>query len=146
MKVKGFWEAVINYFKKETGSTRGYDLTLRKWKNKVRPRIGCFCAIINIIQENHESGSNDLDVYHKACAEYKMIYRHDFTLGHCHKILKDHQASGGFNLNDEADKYEEAEHRPLGRDAAKAKKKSSVSSREGSSSFVDLVTSKTLAF
>ncbi|GJV12000.1 hypothetical protein Tco_1353541 [Tanacetum coccineum] len=25
MKVKGFWEAVINYFKKETGSTRGDD-------------------------------------------------------------------------------------------------------------------------
>ncbi|GKA15533.1 hypothetical protein Tco_0695280, partial [Tanacetum coccineum] len=34
--------------------------------------------------------------------------------------------SGGFNLNDEADEYEQArEHRPLGRDAAKAKKKSS---------------------
>nr|GEW70515.1 RNA-directed DNA polymerase, eukaryota [Tanacetum cinerariifolium] len=32
-------------------------------------------------------------------------------------------ASGGFNLNDEADKYEDArEHRPLGRDAAKARR------------------------
>ncbi|GJX72308.1 ABC transporter G family member 7 isoform X2 [Tanacetum coccineum] len=142
MKVKGFWEAVINYFEKETGSTRG--------------------------------GSNDLDVYHKACAEYKMMYRHDFTLGHCYNILKYHQgwleiempnfykttkgrkksktsettsgsASGGFNLNDEADEYEEArEHRPLGRDAAKAKKKSFASSREGSSLFVDLVADKYL--
>nr|GEW17230.1 ABC transporter G family member 7 isoform X2 [Tanacetum cinerariifolium] len=111
MKVKGFCEAVINYFKKETGSTIG--------------------------------GSNDLDLYHKACAQYKMIYMHDFTLGNCYNILKDHQgwleiempnfykntkgrkksktseitsglASGGFNLNDEAEEYEEArEHRPL---------------------------------
>ncbi|GJU31127.1 hypothetical protein Tco_1174716 [Tanacetum coccineum] len=126
-------------------------------------------------KDNHESGSNDLDVYQKACAEYKMIYKHDFTLGHCYNILKNHQgrleiempaffkntkgrkksktlettygsASGGFNLNDEADEYvEEArEHRPLGRDASKAKKKSSASSREGSSSFVDLVADKYL--
>nr|GEZ46394.1 hypothetical protein [Tanacetum cinerariifolium] len=80
MKVKGFWEAIIKYFKKETRSTRG----------------------------------------------------HDFTLGHCYNILKDHQ-----------DEYEEArEHRPLGCDNVKAKKKSSVSSREGSSSFVGLVADK----
>nr|GEV46839.1 hypothetical protein [Tanacetum cinerariifolium] len=68
MNVKRFWEAVINYFKKETGSTRGYDSILSKWKNKVRPRIGCFCTIINNIHDNHESDSNDLDVYQKACA------------------------------------------------------------------------------
>ncbi|GJR60173.1 hypothetical protein Tco_1502335 [Tanacetum coccineum] len=38
--------------------------------------------------------------------------------------------SSGFNLNDEADEYEDArEHRPLGHDAANAKKKSSASSR-----------------
>ncbi|GKC09641.1 hypothetical protein Tco_1001251, partial [Tanacetum coccineum] len=54
-------------------------------------------------------------------------------------------ASGGFNLKDEADEYEEArEHRPLGRDAAKAKKKSSASSREGSFLFVDPVADKYL--
>ncbi|GKE52999.1 hypothetical protein Tco_1488155 [Tanacetum coccineum] len=134
MKVKGFWEAVINYFKKENGLTRGYDSILSKWKNRVRPSIGCFCAIINIIQENHESGSNDLDVFHKAWA--KKSKTSETTSG---------SASGGFNLNDEADKYEEArEHRPLGRDAAKAKKKSSASSREGSSSFVNLVADKYL--
>nr|GEV33071.1 hypothetical protein [Tanacetum cinerariifolium] len=103
-----------------------------------------------------------------------MICMHDFRLGHCYNILKDHQGwleiemsnfyknakgrkisktsettygstSGGFNLNDEADKYEEAqEHRPLGRGAAKAKKKSTASSREGSSLFVDLVAYKYL--
>ncbi|GJX24138.1 hypothetical protein Tco_0228583 [Tanacetum coccineum] len=54
-------------------------------------------------------------------------------------------ASGGFNLNDEADEYEEArEHRPLGHDAAKAKNKSFASSRGGSYSFVDLVADKYL--
>ncbi|GJV38489.1 hypothetical protein Tco_1410966 [Tanacetum coccineum] len=134
MKAKGFWEAVIKYFKKETGSTRGYDSILSKWKNRVIPRIGCFCVIINIIEENHKSGSIDLNVYQKACAEYKLIYRHDFTLENCYNILKDHQgwldvemfafykntkgrkksktsettsgsASGGFNLNNEADEY-----------------------------------------
>ncbi|GKC92121.1 hypothetical protein Tco_1157563 [Tanacetum coccineum] len=47
----------------------------------------------------------------------------------------------GFNLNDEADESEEEtqEHRPMSRD--RAKKKSSASSREGSS-FVDLVADK----
>nr|GFB39477.1 hypothetical protein [Tanacetum cinerariifolium] len=80
---------------------------------------------------SHESGTNDLDVYHKACAEYKMMYKQDFTLEHCYNILKDHpgwkdvempafyntqgrkksktsettsgSASGGLNLNEEAD-------------------------------------------
>nr|GEW14065.1 hypothetical protein [Tanacetum cinerariifolium] len=80
MKDKGFWEAVIKCFEMETGSTRGYDSILSKWKNMVRPRIGRFCAIINIIEENHESGSCDLDVYQKACAQYKLMYKHDFTL------------------------------------------------------------------
>nr|GEW30503.1 hypothetical protein [Tanacetum cinerariifolium] len=50
-------------------------------------------------------------------------------------------ASGGFNLNNKADEYEEEaqEHRPIGHDRSKAKKKSSAFSREGSSSFVDLI-------
>ncbi|GKF83952.1 hypothetical protein Tco_0248850 [Tanacetum coccineum] len=30
MKMKGFWEAVIKYFEKETGSTRGYGSILSK--------------------------------------------------------------------------------------------------------------------
>ncbi|GJZ28809.1 hypothetical protein Tco_0573456, partial [Tanacetum coccineum] len=50
-------------------------------------------------------------------------------------------APGGFNLNNEAGESEEEtqEQRPMGRD--QAKKKSSASSREGSS-FVDLVADK----
>ncbi|GKD60402.1 hypothetical protein Tco_1297911 [Tanacetum coccineum] len=103
MKSKGFWDVVIRYFEKETGSSRGYDSIVSKWKNKVRLRISAFCAIINNVEENHESGTNDLDVYHKACVEYKMMYKQDFTLEHCYNILKDHSASGGLNLNEEAD-------------------------------------------
>ncbi|GKB22643.1 secoisolariciresinol dehydrogenase-like protein, partial [Tanacetum coccineum] len=55
-------------------------------------------------------------------------------------------ASGGFNLNNEAGEFEEQaqEDRPMGRDRSKAKKKSPASSREGSSSFVDLVADKYL--
>ncbi|GJZ00357.1 retrotransposon protein, putative, ty3-gypsy subclass [Tanacetum coccineum] len=146
MKAKGFWKAVI--------------------------RIGAFCAIIKNIKANHESGTNDFDVYHKACAEYKMIYKGDFTLEHCYNISKDHpgwkdvempyfyqtqgrkksktskttsgSASGGLNLNEEADEAmeETQEFRPMGRDRAKAKKKEAGSSREGASSFVDLVADK----
>ncbi|GJZ24334.1 retrotransposon protein, putative, ty3-gypsy subclass [Tanacetum coccineum] len=132
------------YFEKETGSSRA----------------------------NHESGINDLDVYHKACVEYKMIYTGDFTLEHCYNILKDHpgwkavempsfyqsqgrkksktsettsgSASGGLNLNEEVDEAveETQEFRPMGRDRAKAKKKAVGSSRGGSSSFVNLVADK----
>nr|GEX10156.1 hypothetical protein [Tanacetum cinerariifolium] len=117
-EAKGFWEAVIRYFEKETGSSRA----------------------------SHESGTNDLDVYHKACAEYKMIYKGDFTLEHCYNILKDQpdwkdvempyfyqtqgqkksetsettsgSASGGLNLNEEAGEAvkETQEFRPMGRD------------------------------
>ncbi|GKA89542.1 hypothetical protein Tco_0811354 [Tanacetum coccineum] len=55
-------------------------------------------------------------------------------------------ASGCFNLNNKANEYEEEarEHRPMGHDALKAKKKSPASSREGSSSFVDFVAEKYL--
>ncbi|GJY38578.1 retrovirus-related pol polyprotein from transposon TNT 1-94 [Tanacetum coccineum] len=94
------------------------------------------------------------------------MYGHDFTMETCWNILKDHQAwlevemasfyknikgrkkfktfettsgsaPGGFNLNDEVDESEKEtqEQRPIGRD--RAKKKSSASSRDGSS-FVDL--------
>ncbi|GJV74596.1 hypothetical protein Tco_1506180 [Tanacetum coccineum] len=131
MKTKGFWDAVIMYFENETGSSIGYDSILNKWKNRVRPRIDAFCAIINNVEDNHESGSDDLDVFQKACAEYKMIYRQDFMLEHCYNILKDHQA-------DETEE-ETQEVRPAGRDQSKAKKKSAASSRGKSSSFVDLV-------
>ncbi|GKC42904.1 retrovirus-related pol polyprotein from transposon TNT 1-94 [Tanacetum coccineum] len=53
-------------------------------------------------------------------------------------------ASGGFSLSNEADEFEEEtqEQRLMGRDRSKAKKKSSASSREGSSSFVDLIADK----
>nr|GEZ75866.1 hypothetical protein [Tanacetum cinerariifolium] len=53
-------------------------------------------------------------------------------------------ASGGLNLNEEADEAveETQEFRPIGRDRAKAKKKAAGSSRGGSSSFVDLVADK----
>ncbi|GKA99223.1 ribonuclease H-like domain-containing protein [Tanacetum coccineum] len=151
MKSKGFWDAVMKYFERETGSVRGYDSILSKWKNRVRPRIGQFCAIINKIEQNHKSGSNDLNVYQKAYVEYKLMYKHDFTLEACWNILKDSEttsglASGGFNLNNKADEFEKEtqEHRPMGRDHSKAKNKSSTSSREGSSSFVDLVDDKFL--
>ncbi|GJZ37684.1 hypothetical protein Tco_0583875 [Tanacetum coccineum] len=90
MKAKGFWKAVIRYFEQETGSTKGYDSIVSKWKNRVHPKIGVFCAIIKNIEANHENGTNDLDVYQKACAEFKMIYRSDFNLEHCYNILKDH--------------------------------------------------------
>ncbi|GJX48047.1 hypothetical protein Tco_0273237 [Tanacetum coccineum] len=109
MKAKGFGDAVIKYFTKETGSVRGYDSILSKWKNRVRPRIGRFCAIINNIEDNHESGA-------------KKSKTSETTSG---------SESGGFNLNNEADEFEEEtqEHRPMGRDRSKANKQSSTSSR-----------------
>ncbi|GJX93467.1 retrotransposon protein, putative, ty3-gypsy subclass [Tanacetum coccineum] len=117
MKTSGFWDAVITYFEKETGSTRA----------------------------NHESGTRTSMVYQKRLLvwNYKMIYKQDFTLEHCYNVLKDHQgwiqiempnfyttqrrkksktsettsgsASGGIDLNDEADEETE-ELRPMGRD------------------------------
>ncbi|GKG30145.1 hypothetical protein Tco_0420043, partial [Tanacetum coccineum] len=80
MKSKGFWLKVIEYFEKETGSNRGYDSILSKWKNRVRPRIGAFCAIFDNVQRRNESGSCDLTVYQKACVEYVVEYDHDFSL------------------------------------------------------------------
>ncbi|GJU06460.1 RNA-directed DNA polymerase, eukaryota, reverse transcriptase zinc-binding domain protein [Tanacetum coccineum] len=123
MKTRGFWDAVITYFKKETGSTRGYDSIVSKWKNRVRPRIDAFCTIIHNVEANHESGTNDLDGRKKSKTSKT-------TSG----------SSGGINLNDEADEAveETQEVRPMGRDQSKAKKKSVGSSRGGSSSFVDL--------
>nr|GEX75370.1 hypothetical protein [Tanacetum cinerariifolium] len=76
MKTRGFWDAVITYFEKETGSTRVYDSIVNKWKNRVVSIIGAFCAIIHNVKTNHESDTNDLDVYHKAGAEYKRKKKH----------------------------------------------------------------------
>ncbi|GKA56885.1 hypothetical protein Tco_0755957 [Tanacetum coccineum] len=118
MKSKGFWYAVIRYFEKETSSSRGYDSIVSKWKNRVRPRIGAFCAIINNVEVNHESGTNDLDGRKKSKTSETTS----------------RSASGGLNLNEEADEAVE----PIGRDRAKAKKKAAGSSRGGSSSLVDL--------
>ncbi|GKA24708.1 hypothetical protein Tco_0710741, partial [Tanacetum coccineum] len=128
MKSKGFWDAVISYFEKETGSSRGYDSIFSKWKNNVRPTIGAFCAIINNVETNHESGTNDLDGRKKSKTS-------ETTSG---------STSGGLSLNEEADEAveETQEFRPMGRDRAKAKKKAVGSSRGGSSSFVDLVADK----
>ncbi|GJW75058.1 hypothetical protein Tco_0134428 [Tanacetum coccineum] len=93
-----------------------------------RPRIGAFCTIINNVEENHESGTNDLEVYHKACAEYKMMYKQEFTLEHCYNILKDHPRWKGVEM-------------PAFYNT-QAKKKAVGSSCGGSSSFVDLVADK----
>ncbi|GJZ20346.1 putative ribonuclease H-like domain-containing protein [Tanacetum coccineum] len=121
MKTKGFWDAIITYFVNETGLSKGYDSIVSKWKNRVRPRIGAFCAIIHNVEENHESGTNDLDVYHKGRKKSKTS---ETTSG---------SASGGFNLNDETDEVveETQELRPMGRDQSKAKKKSAGSSPAG---------------
>ncbi|GJT83778.1 ABC transporter G family member 7 isoform X2 [Tanacetum coccineum] len=121
MKVKGFWEAVINYFKKETGSTRGHDFTLGH----------CY----NILKDHQGWLEIEMPAFYKNTKGRKKSKTSKITSG---------SASGGFNLNDEADEYEKEarEHRPLGRGASKAKKKSSASSRERSSSFVDLAAHK----
>ncbi|GJY10124.1 hypothetical protein Tco_0378309 [Tanacetum coccineum] len=50
MKAKGFWEAIIRYFEKETSSTRGYDSIVSKWKNMVRPKIGAFVPSSKILK------------------------------------------------------------------------------------------------
>ncbi|GJV69596.1 hypothetical protein Tco_1485105 [Tanacetum coccineum] len=55
------------------------------------PNLGCY--------KNHESGTNDLDVYHKACAKYKMIGRKKSKTSE----TTSGSASGGFNSNDEVD-------------------------------------------
>ncbi|GKD43217.1 hypothetical protein Tco_1267862 [Tanacetum coccineum] len=149
MKAKGFWDAVMKYFERETGSVRGYDSILSKWKNRVRPRIGQFCAIINNIEQNHKSGVLE----HSERSPRVVRSRDAFFLPKYKGAKKSKTsettsglASGGFNLNNEADEFEKEtqEHRPMGRDYSKAKNKSSTSSREGSSSFVNLVAEKFL--
>ncbi|GJW48511.1 hypothetical protein Tco_0080157 [Tanacetum coccineum] len=126
MKSKGFWQTVINYFRSKTGSTRGYDLIVSKWKNRVRPTIGGFCAIINSIEQNHEIGLCDLTVTppNRAWTEYvsgspcwnilkEHALRKDMKMPDFYKKTKGQKksktsetnsgsAQGGLNLNDEA--------------------------------------------
>ncbi|GKA24099.1 hypothetical protein Tco_0710132 [Tanacetum coccineum] len=114
MKSKGFWQAVINYFRDETGSTRGYDSIVTNGeirfalelvdvlKSVCRIRIGVrACLYVGFALEHFEGASQ-----------------------------------GGLDLNDKAvESVEETqEERPIGHD--RAKKKSFASSRDGSS-FVD---------
>nr|GEY37993.1 hypothetical protein [Tanacetum cinerariifolium] len=104
----------------------------------VRPRIGAFCAIIHNVEANHESD-------HQSWIQIEMP--NFYTIQRRKKSKTSETTSGsesgGIDLNDEADEETE-ELRPMGRDRAKAKKKSAGSSRAGSSSFVDLVADKFL--
>ncbi|GJV09542.1 retrotransposon protein, putative, ty3-gypsy subclass [Tanacetum coccineum] len=43
-------------------------------------------------KESNKSGSFDITVYQKACAEYAVEYDHDCTLEQCWAILRDHYA------------------------------------------------------
>ncbi|GKE94425.1 hypothetical protein Tco_1579280, partial [Tanacetum coccineum] len=159
-----FWLKVTEYFEKETGSNRGYDSILSKWKNRVRPRISAFCAIFNNVQWRNDSGSCDLIVYQKACVEYATEYDHDFSLELCWQILKDHSAwkqvempsfyskqnasskkaktskttscsgQGGLNLNEEANGYGEEVWEVRSIGRDRAKKKTSSSSHSEASS------------
>ncbi|GJR95929.1 hypothetical protein Tco_0268103 [Tanacetum coccineum] len=79
--------------------TRGYNAIPNKWKNRVRPRIGAFCAIINNVERRNESVSRDLTVFQKALAEYEALYDHEFTLEPCWRILKDHAAWKEFEMS-----------------------------------------------
>ena len=47
---------------------------------------------MNKIKDNHGSGESDVDDLSKALRVYCMIYGHDFTLGECWKILRNHDA------------------------------------------------------
>nr|GEZ19962.1 hypothetical protein [Tanacetum cinerariifolium]GEZ33260.1 hypothetical protein [Tanacetum cinerariifolium]GEZ35619.1 hypothetical protein [Tanacetum cinerariifolium] len=121
MKTKGFLEAVIKYFKNKTGSTRGHDFTLE------------YCY--NILKD------------HQGWLEIKMPAFYKNTEGVISlRLLKPPWGQHLVNLNNESDESEEEiqEKQAMGHDRAKAKKKSSDSSREGSSLFVDLVADKFL--
>nr|GEV73839.1 hypothetical protein [Tanacetum cinerariifolium] len=117
-------EEVVTPVKAKKVSKR-YDSILSKWKNKVHPRIGAFCAIFDNVQRRNESGSCDLTVYQKACVEYaadKKAKTSETTSS---------SAQGGLNLNEDADGFKEEvrDVRPIGRDPAK-KKASSFSRSE----------------
>ncbi|GJY80442.1 hypothetical protein Tco_0493193, partial [Tanacetum coccineum] len=54
MKAKGFWEAVIRYFEKKTGSTRGYDSIGRKKSKTSETTSGSASGGINLNDEADE--------------------------------------------------------------------------------------------
>ncbi|GKE53870.1 hypothetical protein Tco_1489026, partial [Tanacetum coccineum] len=66
MKSKGFWQAVINYFRDETGSTRGYDSIVTN--GEIRIRIGVrACLYVGFALEHFEGASQGgLDLNDKA--------------------------------------------------------------------------------
>lgn len=82
---------MITYFEKEVGEGRSYNSITSKWKNRIRPRVGAFCAIYDNCYENFGSGANDLNIYQRACDEYAIMMRHTFHLDHCWEILREHQ-------------------------------------------------------
>jgi hypothetical protein len=83
---KGFWKKVITYFEKEVGEGRSYNSITSKWKNRIRPIVGAFCAIYDNCYTNFGSGENDLNIYQRACKEYEIMMKHAFHLEHCWEI------------------------------------------------------------
>ncbi|GKC32046.1 hypothetical protein Tco_1039340 [Tanacetum coccineum] len=92
MKSRGFWLKVIEYFEIETGSNRGYDAILSKWKKSVRPRIDAFCVIL--IMSTWKQVEMPLFCSKQNSGSKKA--KTSETTG---------SAQGGLNLNEEADGY-----------------------------------------
>ncbi|GKD56037.1 hypothetical protein Tco_1289424 [Tanacetum coccineum] len=89
MKAKDFEKMLLGTLKMKLVQQEVMTRLLANGKIGVRPRIGVFCAIIKNIEANHESGTNDLDGQGR-----KKAKTAETTSG---------SASGGFNLNEEAD-------------------------------------------
>nr|GEX84759.1 hypothetical protein [Tanacetum cinerariifolium] len=88
----GFLDAIITYFEKETRSTKGYDSIVSKWNNMIRPRSGAFCAIIHNVEANHESDIEMPNFYNTQRRKKSKTSK-----------TSSESASGGIDLNDEAD-------------------------------------------
>nr|GEY66897.1 hypothetical protein [Tanacetum cinerariifolium] len=59
MKTKGFWDAIITYFENKTGSLRGYDSILSKWKNKVRRQDFTLEHCYNILKDHQDKAEEE---------------------------------------------------------------------------------------
>ncbi|GKC43255.1 hypothetical protein Tco_1060977 [Tanacetum coccineum] len=122
-----------------------------------------FVLLSIMFKRRNESGSCDLTVYQKMCAEYAAEYDHDFTFESCRVILRDHSAwkqvekplfyskqnkgskkaktsettlgsaQGGLNLNKESDGFGEEGCEVRPIGRGPAKKKAYASSRLKSS-------------
>ncbi|CAN6203205.1 unnamed protein product [Urochloa humidicola] len=146
---ESFWRRVVERYnsKRDKYPERSQKSIMSRWEH-IKAEVSKFSGYMAEMTRSNPSGMSDADKSVAAAADFAAIEKHNFTLMHCWRILKDEpkwmelkskmdtpqnssSSTHPLDLNLDPDDPSPASStgkRPMGRDAAKAAKKKAASS------------------